>query len=145
MKNIPQSVGFFIQMAKTQALLSYRFDRVLGGLSFTEFLILFHLDQAEGGQLSRIELAGKVGLTASGVTRVLLPMAKIHLVKDGPKSDDARVRTVAATAAGREKMQDELARLKFLTDDLLPAGKRKELAGLSELLREIGERVGMRG
>ena len=141
MQNIPHSIKFFIQLAKTQAKLTYRFDRVLGGLGFTEFLILYHLDQSPDGHLSRVELAEKVGLTASGVTRLLLPMAKIHLIKDGVRSSDARVRTVEATVAGRQKLAEELVRLKFLTDDLIPGDQKKELESLAELLRDIGGRL----
>lgn len=41
---------------------------------------MYHLQQAQDNKLSRIALAEKVALTASGVTRVLAPMEKIHLV-----------------------------------------------------------------
>ncbi len=141
MHKLSPSTSFFIQLAKSQAILSYRFDRALGGLGFTEFLILLQLDQAPGGQLSRIALAENIGLTASGITRVLLPMAKVHLVKDGKASDDARVRSVEATAAGKQKLADEIARLKFLTDDLVLKNTHKELERIADVLRDIAGRA----
>lgn len=144
MHKLSPSTNFFIQLAKTQAAVSYRFDRALGGLSFTEFLILLYLDQAPHNQLSRIELAEKVGVTASGITRVLLPMAKVHVVKDGPQSSDARVRAVEATTAGKEKLADELKRLSFLTDELLPKNAKRDIEQADELLREIAGRASLR-
>ncbi len=128
-------------MAKTQTMLSSKFDRSLGGIGFTEFLILLHLDQAPSGQLSRIELAEKVGLTASGVTRVLLPMKKVGLIKDGPSSTDARVRPVMASKSGREKMVDELKRLQFMTDELLSSCTKSDIENMMGVLRDIGGRV----
>ncbi len=144
MKTIPPSVSFFLRLANTQSKLLNRFDRALGGLGFTEFLILLSLDQAPDGQLSRIELAEKIGMTASGVTRILLPMAKIGLIKSGPPSSDARVRAVRASASGREKMGHELTRLEFLTDELLANSKKKDLETLTELLRDLDGRVSAR-
>ena len=144
MKYLPVTIEFFIQLAKTQSRLTNRFDRALGGLSLTEFLVLLSLEQAPDRQLRRIELAEQVGLTASGITRILLPMAKIHLVKDGKVSDDARVRTVEATKAGREKLNDERARLNFLADELLPDGKKKDLITITEFLKELGGRAMVR-
>ncbi len=141
MKHLTPAIEFFVQLGKTQARLTNRFDRALGGLSFTELLVLLHLEQAPGRQLRRVDLAEQIGLTASGITRILLLMAKIHLVKDGKTTDDARVRTVEATAAGREKLHDELARLAFLTEDLLPSGHKHELAAMTAMLREIGGRA----
>ena len=144
MSTTPPSVTFFLQLAKTQAMLSNRFDRSLGGIGFTEFLILLHLDQAPGGQLSRIELAENVGLTASGVTRLLLPMAKVGLIKNGPASPDARVRPVMASKSGQQKMVDELKRLQFMTDELLSSCKKQDIENMMAVLRDIGGRVAMK-
>ena len=52
------------------------------GISFSEFCILHRLFQAPQQRLSRIELANSVGLSASGITRLLQPMEKIHLVEN---------------------------------------------------------------
>ncbi len=82
-----------------------------------------------------------IGLTASGVTRLLLPMEKIGLVKSGPTHQDARVRTVVISASGKEKLKDEVARMKFLIDEILPPGKKKEIEEFSELLSAIGGRA----
>ena len=46
------------------------------GISFTEFLVMYQLNQAPGNTMRRIELAENIGLSASGVTRLLAPMEK---------------------------------------------------------------------
>lgn len=142
MKLLTPSIQFFLQLAKTQNVVGQRLDRALGGLSLSEFLILLELEQAPHGQLSRIALAERIGVTASGITKLLLPMMKIHLIRDGKKSDDARVRSVEATAAGREKMHDEIARLQYLVDELLPEGSKREAEAFTNNLRDIVKRAG---
>ena len=81
MKTISPSLGFFFNLAKIQAVMARKFDSKLNGLGLNEFIILYNLSLAEGSEMRRIDLAEKIGLTASGITRLLLPMEKIGLVK----------------------------------------------------------------
>jgi len=141
MTKINKSIEFFINLYKTQTILNSRFDRGLGGLSFSEFLILFHLSQAEGEKMRRVDIADKIGLTPSGVTRLLLPMEKVHLVKSGPIEKDARVRFVQLASAGKQKLAETLERLEVLAEDIIPNKKTKEIESLSGLLMEIGGRA----
>ena len=132
------AIKFFINLGKTHSILTNRFDRGLGGLGFNEFLILYYISQADDQKISRIELAKKIGMTASGVTRLLLPMEKVHVIKSGPVEDDARVRFVMMTAAGKEKLSEALERLEVFAEDVIPAGKIKEIEHVSSLLVDIG-------
>ncbi|OGF20480.1 hypothetical protein A2316_01475 [Candidatus Falkowbacteria bacterium RIFOXYB2_FULL_38_15] len=141
MTKINKSIEFFINLSKTQTILNGRFDRGLGGLSFSEFLILFHLSQAEGEKMRRVDIADKIGLTPSGVTRLLLPMEKVHLIKSGPIEKDARVRFVQSASAGKQKLAETLERLEVLAEDIIPNKKIKEIEALSGLLMEIGGRA----
>jgi len=141
MTKINKSIEFFINLYKTQTILNSRFDRGLGGLSFSEFLILFHLSQAEGEKMRRVDIADKIGLTPSGVTRLLLPIEKVHLVKSGPIEKDARVRFVQLASAGKQKLAETLERLEVLAEDIIPNKKTKEIESLSGLLMEIGGRA----
>lgn len=52
------------------------------------------------GAMRRIDLAEKVGLSASGVTRMLLPMEKIGLICKEEGARDARVSLVRLSDAG---------------------------------------------
>jgi DNA-binding MarR family transcriptional regulator len=141
MSSVHPAIKFFISLAKTQSILTNRFDRGLGGVGFSEFLILYYISQAEEQKISRIELAKKIGMTASGVTRLLLPMEKVHLVKSGPVEHDARIRFVLMTSAGKEKLSEALERLEMYAEDFVSTDKVKELEKLSGLLVEIGGRA----
>lgn len=109
-------------LATTHAILTRIFDAGLGGLGFTECMILYHLKSAPDQQLRRIDLAEKVGLTPSGVTRLLLPMEKIGLVTSGTAGSDARVRSVMISNSGQQKLEEALERAELLLEDLIPQG-----------------------
>ncbi len=141
MNAITPSVKFFLDLGKTQTILSHRFDRGLNGLGFNEFLILFHLDQSENKKMRRVDLAEKAGMTASGITRLLLPMEKIGLVKSGAIEKDARVRFVMLASGGKQKLTEALERIELLAEEIIPDNKLKGIENLSNLLIEIGGRA----
>lgn len=76
------------------------------GVSFAEYRLLESLAQSPAGALSRVDLAERVGLTPSGVTRALRPLEKLHMVKSQKAERDARLALAALTDAGRELVQD---------------------------------------
>ncbi len=139
MSTITPVLKFFLHLAKAQAVVARRFDgRLGGGLGFTDFMILYHLSQNEGGKLRRVDLADKVGLTASGVTRLLAPMEKIGLVKREADEHDARVSYVLLAPGGKRLLEESLERAEMLAEDALPMVHAKKLEELSEVLVEIG-------
>jgi hypothetical protein len=85
-------LDFCLRLTRAYATLTRRLDNVLSGLhglSFGDFMILYHLGRAPGKRLRRIDLAERLGLTASGVTRSLLPLEKLGLVTRQPDPRDA--------------------------------------------------------
>lgn len=76
------------------------------GISFREFLIMHHLQESPSKNLKRIDLAERVGLSASGVTRLLNPMEKIGLIAKEESARDARVSLVTLTPAGETLFTD---------------------------------------
>jgi DNA-binding MarR family transcriptional regulator len=82
MKKTDLNINFFLEITKFQTRLSRRLDSGLNGISLNEFIIMYHLSQNTDGKMRRIDLADKLGLTASGITRLLLPMEKIGLMYD---------------------------------------------------------------
>ncbi|MDD2486902.1 MAG: MarR family transcriptional regulator [Candidatus Gracilibacteria bacterium] len=132
------SLEFFLNLAKVQAVMFRRFDSSLGGLGFNEFIILYHLSQIKDNKLRRIDLADKIGLTASGVTRMLLPMEKIGLVSRETNENDARVSYVILAPGGRLKLEETLERAQHLSGELIPTDKRDRLLDLSILINDIG-------
>ena len=138
MKKINPSIKFILDLTKTQAILTRRFDSGLGGLGLNEFTILYNLSVAHDEKLRRIDLANKIGLTASGVTRLLLPMEKIGLVKSGISENDARARYVMIALGGKRKLIEAIERAELLMYDLIPTEKNKKLEEFSEFLSQLG-------
>ena len=107
------------------------------GISFSEFCILHRLFQAPGQRLSRVELAGSVGLSASGITRLLLPMEKIKLVEKEQNARDARVSLVKLTATGQQIYLDAQQTCDgFATQFLSPLTSRQQET-LVDLLQRL--------
>ena len=77
------STDLFLSLVHFNGKVLKRMDANLSihGISFTEYQVLHHLNLAPNSTLPRIELARSVGLTASGVTRLIAPMEKIGLVQ----------------------------------------------------------------
>lgn len=144
MKKENQSIKFILELTKTLAVLTRRFDSGLGGLGLNEFTILYNLNTASDKKMRRIDLAHKIGLTASGVTRLLLPMEKIGLVKSGKSESDARARYVMIAPGGKRVLHEAIERMEFLMQELIPEKKNSKLEELSELISEIGARTYIR-
>ena len=145
MNQISDRVKFLVTLSKTQSVLSKRFDSGMGnGIGFNEFLILLFLSQAPEQKMRRIDLADKIGITASGITRMLLPMEKIGLVKNGDNEADARVRFVYLSSGGKEKLEDALDRFEMLAEDVISDDKVNNLKSFSDLLIEIGGKILMK-
>ena len=145
MNQISDRVRFLLTLSKTQAVLSKRFDLGMGnGIGFNEFLILLNLSQSEDQKMRRIDLADKIGITASGITRMLLTMEKIGLIKNGENDGDARVRFVYLSSGGKEKLEDALDRFEMLAEDIISDDKVSSLKSFSDLLIEIGGKILMK-
>ncbi|MEI7621517.1 MAG: MarR family winged helix-turn-helix transcriptional regulator, partial [Candidatus Moraniibacteriota bacterium] len=117
------------------------FDAGLGGLGLSEFIILQHLSLASGEKMRRIDLACKIGLTASGITRLLLPMEKIGLVKSGESENDARARFVMIAAGGKRKLEEATERMELLLKELLPTEKKAQVQQFAEFLSRLQAQI----
>jgi DNA-binding MarR family transcriptional regulator len=134
------STDFCLHLARAHALLVRRFDNALGshqGISFGDFQVLDHLSGAPDGRLRRVDLADRLGLTASGVTRTLLPLEKIGLVTRQPDPRDARVSFAAITPAGRQVLVNAATTADLVSGALLESVEPAQLAALSSLLGNI--------
>ena len=79
-----------------------------------------------------------MGLTASGVTRILAPMEKIGLIKKETAQRDARVSFVAITPAGQRNLNETLEKTQLFFEEIFPPEKLKNIKDLSALLVELG-------
>jgi DNA-binding MarR family transcriptional regulator len=84
--------------------LEERFSGELGavhGLGLKESLLLLHLAGATAGRLTRVELAKRLSITASTVTRLAQPLEKLGFLDRQADPRDARLAYVVLTDAGR--------------------------------------------
>lgn len=140
-KAASQALSFCLRLAKANATLVRRFDGRLGtlhGIGFGDFMVLLALSRAPGGKLRRIDLAGELGLTASAVTRMLIPLERIGLVKRQRDTRDARVGYAMLTESGKRVLSESLVSAEVISQDVLPRQRGNELQSLSELLEQIG-------
>jgi len=108
------------------------------GLSVNEFFLLMHLDRAPSRKLARVDLAKRMHVSASTVTRMVAPMEKTGMLAREASRRDSRVAFVVLRAAGSKRLREaqktfaSQARALFedrWTDD--------ELEQLSELLGRL--------
>jgi DNA-binding MarR family transcriptional regulator len=79
------------------------------GLSFSDLSALRHLSGSRDGTMRRQDLADRLGMTPSGVTRLLAPLEKMGYVSRVSDPRDARRSLVVLTPAGAERSRDALA------------------------------------
>jgi DNA-binding MarR family transcriptional regulator len=97
-----------------------------------------HLEQAPIQRLSRVELAKRLHVSASTVTRMAAPMEKIGLVAKQADERDARLSFVVLTRTGRKRVLE--ARATFTKQAgyvFQDRWKDKDLEKLTELLHRL--------
>src|SRR4051812_5523089 len=131
---------FALSLARANAALLRRLDSTLGnvhGISFSDFQLLLYLGRAPGGRLRRVDLAEQLGLTASGVTRSLLPLEKIGLVTRQSDPRDARVGYAIITATGSELVTNATTVVDNISRAMLGAPPREQIEATSNLLAQL--------
>jgi DNA-binding MarR family transcriptional regulator len=76
------------------------------GLTINDYEVLLHLAQAEERALRRVDLAERLVLTASGITRLLEGLERAGYVVKRPCPSDARVTYAVLTDEGLEKLRE---------------------------------------
>ncbi|WP_416306177.1 MarR family winged helix-turn-helix transcriptional regulator [Neptunicella sp. SCSIO 80796] len=114
MSTLSPSMQLVMVLCKTHSDLLKPIESSLSthGINYTELMVMYRLSQSPNLTLRRIELANAVNLSASGVTRLLLPMEKIKLVEKQANSRDARVSLVKLTSTGQQVLADALESFK---------------------------------
>ena len=79
------------------------------GLSVNEFFLLMQLDRSPLNRLSRVELARRMHVSASTVTRMAAPMEKLGLLSREVDERDARLSYVVLTKAGKTRLYEASA------------------------------------
>jgi DNA-binding MarR family transcriptional regulator len=97
-------VGFL----KAHAAITRQLDRELvqeHGLTINDYEVLLHLSRAPGRRLRRVDLAERVLLTPSGITRLLDGLERSGLVAKAACDSDARVVYAKLTDKGSKRLE----------------------------------------
>ncbi len=104
------------------------------GLTINDFEALLQLSRAEEGRMRRVDLAEKLILTASGVTRLLDGLEEAGFVDRAACASDRRVTYAVLTDAGRAKLseasQSHVADIRAFFETRFSADELDQLAAL---------------
>src|SRR5689334_12344795 len=102
----------FLSIRRAVAIWENRADAELGashGLGMSDFAAMHHLAGAPGGRLRRVDLARRLALTPSGVTRLLGPLERRGIVAREAGGHDARATYAVLTRSGKALVTDATA------------------------------------
>ena len=139
MISITPAMQLVMDLSRLQAKILRRVDSGLSihGISFTEFLVMYQLSRAPTKTLRRIDLAQSVGLSASGITRLLIPMEKIGLVKREENPRDARVSLVRLSSAGAQLFEDASVSFGHSADSIMQAIDNRQLKQITQITEKL--------
>ena len=104
------------------------------GLTINDYEALLHLSRAEEGRMRRVDLAGLLLLTASGVTRLLDGLEEAGLVERVSCASDRRVVYAVLTETGRTKLRkasvSHIAGVRAFFEARYSGDELEQLAGL---------------
>lgn len=109
------------------------------GISLSEYLVLNQLYTATNQKMRRSDLAEKVGLSPSGVTRLLNPMEKIGLIAKEDNPRDARVSLVVISEAGKKIIEEAKVSFEYESSLLFESIDKEKLGVLSDLLKVLAK------
>ena len=108
------------------------------GLTLNDYEVLLHLSHAEGGMMRRVDLAQRILLTASGITRLLEGLERSGFVCKETCASDARVSYAKLTEEGAAKLRAaSVTHLRGIDELFLGRYSGSELATLAELLSRL--------
>ena len=108
------------------------------GLTINDYDVLAQLSRAPERALKRVELAERVLLTPSGITRLLKGLEAAGWVSNRPCAEDARVTYAVLTPEGKEKLDEarttHVASVRALFSERFDKDELETLASLLERL-----------
>ncbi len=134
---INEKLAFLMLLSKAESVVARRFHSQ--GLGFMDVMVLHAIVESPQEKTRSIDLAEQVGLTASGVTRLLVPLEKLGVVKRMSNEHDARSNYIVLTNSGKTMLNDAVKHLEERCEDLFPSGNHSALKSAGELLRLISK------
>ncbi|WP_299082474.1 MarR family transcriptional regulator [uncultured Paraglaciecola sp.] len=140
MENRSNDIAVALRLIKKTTTLSKRLDSALGsihGIGLTEYLVLDTLMSISTRALKRIDIADNLGKSASGITRVLLPMEKTGLITKDIRERDARVSLVKITDSGATIFEDATVTMQQKCSQIFENWSEDDISLVSRLLGKI--------
>jgi DNA-binding MarR family transcriptional regulator len=130
-----------LRTLRASALIDERISGALSaihGVSLRDVMLMLYVRNSHGSKLSRIDLAKRLCVSASTVTRATNPLEKIGLIARESDSRDARLSYVVLTKTGSKLLKNAEKTLEHLSIDFLsPKLSEKELTQLNQLLSKL--------
>ena len=126
----------FLGIRRAVALWESRANVELGavhGLGLSDFAALHAIAQAPGQKLRRVDLAQRLALTPSGVTRLLGPLERRGIVTREESGHDARATFAVLTKSGRALMKDATATMNGVAESILKSLDKADRAAFARL------------
>jgi DNA-binding MarR family transcriptional regulator len=101
------TVAAWVRLLRSHAALVRLFNAQLvadHGLTINDYEVLLHLSHADEARMRRTDLAERIQLTPSGVTRLLDGLERAGFVEKAECASDRRVSYAVLTTAGRERL-----------------------------------------
>jgi DNA-binding MarR family transcriptional regulator len=130
-----------LRLSKAHASAVRQLETRLGahhGLSFSELRLLRTIASARDRRVRPTDLAAELDVTASGVTRAILPLEKRGIVRRETDPADGRVSRVTLTSAGQTLIDHASATAAESATKLLRRLSLGQVRQLERLLGEIG-------
>ena len=133
------NLEIILNLSLVHSTIVKKMDRSLSvhGIAFSEFVVMYQLSLVPNKTIRRIDLANSVGMSASGITRLLNPMEKLKIVEKEKNPRDARVSFVKLSDVGIELFNNAMKSVMYTADDLLSDFNKKDIDLLLKLVKNI--------
>lgn len=134
-----KSLEVVLSFSLLHGVIVKKMDRALSihGIAFSEFMVMYQISKAPQQTMRRVDLAEAVGMSASGVTRLLNPMQKIKLIEKEVNPRDARVSFVKLSMAGVELLNNAMASVTQSADEMFKRCSTKDVEALLHVAQAI--------
>ena len=131
------------QLIIQNALLASRLSRKVGnrlsvhGISLNDYLVMDYLSNCPHKEVSRIELAEHLGMSASGITRLLIPMEKNRVVSKAKNPRDSRQSLVRLSDTGQRIYQEASDSFAHISSELATPLSQSQQETLVKLFGKV--------
>jgi len=129
------AVDQFLAIRRVVSVWESRANAELGashGISLSDFAVLHQLEEAKG-RLRRVDLARRLALTPSGVTRLLAPLERRGIVSRVVDGRDARATHAVISQSGKDLLKEATQTVARLARSIFAGMGERDLAVFQKL------------